>query len=237
MSCVEILVSLYFRVAKIRPEAPLDDSRDRIILSKGHAAASLYASLAERGFFPVSVLKEFAKEGSTIGEHPCRGALPGVECTSGSLGHGLGLAVGMSYALKLDSNPAKVYVVLSDGDCNEGSTWEAALWAPTQDLGHLTAIVDFNRFQATGRSTEITHLEPLGAKWASFGWEVVEAEGHDFSSLTRALSQRRTIRPRVIVAHTIKGKGVSFMENNLEWHYRPVASEDLEAALAELDGS
>jgi len=236
LSCVEILVVLYFEVARLYPERPISVKRDRIILSKGHAALTQYACLAERGFFPTERLSEFARENSTLAEHPSLGAVPGIECTTGSLGHGLGIGTGIALSLKRREIDARVFVILSDGECNEGSTWESALWAPKQGLDNLVAIVDFNRLQATGRSTEITSLEPLADKWRSFGWETLEVDGHDPEALSNALRQPPSGGiPRALIAHTIKGKGVSFMEDDVEWHYRPPTQAELADALAELE--
>lgn len=234
LSCVEILVALYFKVAKVWPERPDAPDRDRVLLSKGHGCTALYACLAERGFFPPSRLEEYAKEGSGMGLHPVKDTLPGVEASSGSLGHGLGLGVGMAVALRLGGAEARVFVVLSDGECNEGSVWEAALWAPAHELDNLVAVVDFNKLQATGPSTELTRLAPLADKWRTFGWDVSEIDGHDLQALTAVLETPPNGKPRMIVAHTVKGKGVSFMENEIEWHYRPPSPEELECALAEL---
>lgn len=235
LSCVDILTALYFDLAELDPANPTAPQRDRIILSKGHAAPALYACLAERGFFPVADLAEYGQDGSLLAEHPSYGDVPGVECTTGSLGHGLGVATGIAKALQIDGRGGQVYAILSDGECNEGSVWEAALWAPMQKLGNLTAIIDFNKWQATGRSTEITALVPLADKWQAFGWEVLEIDGHDIDAICRAIRTKRTDQPRAIVAHTVKGKGVSFMENDLEWHYRPPSGEEYVRAMAELE--
>jgi transketolase len=236
LSCVDVLTALYFEVARVGPDLVDDPGRDRIILSKGHASAALYACLAEAGFLDPAGLSRYAADGSVLAEHPSRGTLPGIEVTSGSLGHGLGLGVGLALSARMDRQDWRVFAVLSDGECNEGSTWEAALWAPRQGLANLTAVVDFNKFQAIGRSTEITALEPLADKWRAFGWDTCEIDGHDFSQLLPALARPTTGKPRAIVAHTIKGKGVSFMEGDLEWHYRPPSADDLRRALAELEG-
>lgn len=234
LSCVDILVSLYFCVARLYPARADAPDRDRIILSKGHGCAALYACLAECGFMEVSQLSTYATDGSMLAEHPSRGALPGIEATTGSLGHGLGIGVGLALAGKIQGNRARVFVVLSDGECNEGSTWEAALWAPRHSLDNVTAIVDFNKLQASGRSTEVTQLHPLPDKWRAFGWNTVEIDGHDFEQLVPALAAPGSGQPRAIMAHTIKGKGVSFMENDLEWHYRAPSEEDLCRALEEV---
>lgn len=234
LSCVDLLVALYFDVAKVFPDSPLADARDRIILSKGHASAALYACLAERGFFATELLRGYASDGSPLSEHPSRGTVPGVECSTGSLGHGLGIGSGIAVALRQRGTDSRVFVVMSDGECNEGSTWEAALWAPAQGLDNLTAIVDFNGLQATGRSRELTRLEPLGRKWQDFGWDVSEVDGHNLAELTSALRSSTPGQPRLVLAHTVKGKGVSFMEDDLEWHYRPPSADDVDRALAEL---
>ncbi|MGI6351833.1 MAG: transketolase [Armatimonadota bacterium] len=234
LSCVDILVALYFRVAQLDPARPRDPGRDRVILSKGHAAAALYACLAERGFLPVERLAEFAAEGSALAEHPSYPTLPGIECTTGSLGHGLGIGAGMATGMRLAGRPGRVFVVVSDGECNEGSTWEAALWAPAQKLTNLCCIVDANGLQATGRTAQITRIEPLVGKWREFGWNALEVDGHDLDALVLALSSPDEERPTAIVARTTKGKGVSFMEDDIEWHYRPPSQEDLLRALAEL---
>ncbi len=236
LSCVDILTALYTEVARVSPARTDAPDRDRIILSKGHASAALYACLAECGYLEVSCLNSYAADGSMLAEHPSRCQPPGIEATTGSLGHGLGLGVGLAKAARLMGVDYRVFVVLSDGECNEGSVWEAALWAPKHDLGHLTAIIDFNKLQATGKSTEITQLEPLADKWRAFGWDTREIDGHDFGQLLEALTAPSDGRPRAVVAHTVKGKGVSFMENNLEWHYRPLSPDDLRRGLAELEG-
>jgi transketolase len=236
LSCVEILVVLYFRVARVNPVDPQDPDRDRIVLSKGHASAALYACLAERGFFPRERLREYAQDNSAMAEHPTLGALPGIEASTGSLGHGLGIGLGMALAARMDHRSSRVFVVLSDGELNEGSVWEAALWAPRHAMDNVTAIVDFNGLQATGPSREITAIEPLPEKWHSFGWRVWELDGHDAARLTQALEAPPCGKPNVVIAHTVKGKGVSFMENDLEWHYRPPSPQDLARALEELDG-
>lgn len=234
LSCVDILTALYFQAARIAPDLAEAPDRDRVILSKGHASAALYACLAEAGFLDPALLASYAADGSVLAEHPSRGTLPGIEVTTGSLGHGLGLGVGLALGAKMRGENWRVFVVLSDGECNEGSTWEAALWAPRQELDNLTTIVDFNKFQATGPSTQITALEPLADKWRAFGWDVREIDGHDFGQLLPALERPPSGKSRAVVAHTIKGKGVSFMEGDLEWHYRPPSADDLRRALEEV---
>lgn len=236
LSCVDILVALYFRVAKLYREEPSHPDRDRIILSKGHACAALYACLAEFGYMPTEQLESFAQPGSILGLHPSFTPEIGIEATTGSLGHGLGIGCGIALAAKVDEKPNRVFVVLSDGECNEGSVWEAAMWAPAQGLSNVVAIVDFNKLQAIGRSTEIMSLAPLTEKWSAFGWDSVEIDGHDFGQLLDAFDSRHPSKPRAVIAHTVKGKGVSFMENDIEWHYRPPSDTDLSRALNELRG-
>ena len=234
LSCVDILVAIYFDAARVGPDTSRDPQRDRVLLSKGHAGAALYACLAARGFFDRSALSGYCADGSPLGEHPSREAVPGVEISSGSLGHGLGIGTGLALAARLTGSPTRVFVVMSDGECNEGSVWEAAMWAPRRGLDNLVAIVDFNKLQATGRSLEITQLAPLADKWRAFGWDVAEVDGHDFGALVPALRASGGGLPRLVVAHTVKGKGVSFMEDDLEWHYRPPSEADLRRALDEL---
>lgn len=234
LSCVDILVTLYCGVARVDPKTIGDPRRDRILLSKGHAGAALYACLAAAGFIDKSALAGYCADGSPLGEHPSRDAVPGVEISSGSLGHGLGIGTGLALAARLQGHPSRVFVVMSDGECNEGSVWEAAMWAPRRSLDNLVAIVDFNKLQATGRSLEITQLAPLADKWRAFGWDVVEIDGHDLAQLVPALSSSGGSAPRAVIAHTVKGKGVSFMEDDLEWHYRPPSAADLRRALDEL---
>ncbi|MDZ4858510.1 MAG: transketolase [Candidatus Hydrogenedentes bacterium] len=234
LSCVDILVALYFKVAQIYPADPQRLDRDRIILSKGHACAALYACLSERGYFSIRNLELFAQEGTAFALHPSRKLDYGIEATTGSLGHGLGIGTGMALASQIDGHESKVFVVLSDGECNEGSVWEAAMWAPSKRLFNLVAVVDYNKLQAIGRCSEVTGIDPLPAKWEAFGWDVVEVDGHDLVALVRSLTTTHSTKPRAVIAHTTKGKGVSFMENDIEWHYRPPSEEDLDRALLEL---
>jgi len=234
LSCVDLLVALYFAVLRLDPARPDDANRDRLILSKGHGCMALYAVLAERGFFPKSLLNEYAQDGGRLAEHPGPRCMPGVELATGSLGHGLSVGVGLAMAARLSRRQSRVFVLLSDGECNEGSVWEAAMFAPSQRLDNLVAIVDYNKWSAMGR-TEVM-LEPLAQKWRAFGWLTVEIDGHDLKAITDVLSfiPSEPGRPTAIIAHTVKGKGVSFMENNLEWHYRPPDEDDLEKALREI---
>lgn len=236
LSCIDILVAAYFAGMRIDPQRPEDADRDRVILSKGHAAAALYAVLAERGFFPPERLEAFNQEGGNLPEQPSPGALPGVEAATGSLGHGLPLGIGMALAGRLQRRDYRVLVVLSDGECNEGSVWEAALFAAARELEGLQVVIDYNRWQATGRSQQIMALDPLVDKWTAFGWSAREIDGHDFGQLVDALQSvpLEKSKPTAVVARTVKGKGVSFMEDDNNWHYRIPNDEELRAALDEL---
>lgn len=237
LSCVELLVALYWHELRINPALPEDPDRDRFLLSKGHGAPILFQVLAERGFFPVEKLKDFGKPGSVFHEHPPKpGDIPGIEAATGSLGHGLPMALGMAMAARIQDRQTRCYALVSDGECNEGTIWEAALLAGSQKVHTLTAIIDFNKWQATGRSQEVMALDPLAAKWQAFGWHTEEISGHSFDQIKRALNSARNEidRPSAIIAHTIKGKGVSFMEDNNDWHYRTPNAMELQAALEEL---
>jgi transketolase len=236
LSCVDILVALYFHALRADPSTPEAQREDRFILSKGHGCMSYYATLAERGYFPRSVLGEYARDGGRLAEHPGPRCVPGIEVATGSLGHGLAIAAGAALARKMDGRPGRTFVLLSDGECNEGTVWEGAMFAARWDLDGLTAIVDYNKLQAMGRSNEVTALAPLAEKWRAFGWSTREVQGHDMGELVTALDALpwERGRPSALIAHTVKGKGVSFMENDLEWHYRPPSADDLRRALLEL---
>jgi transketolase len=236
LSCVDILVTLYWAVLRNDPTAPDAPDRDRLILSKGHAAMALYATLARRGFFPDALLDTFCAPGARLAEHPSPRCVPGVELATGSLGHGLPVGLGMAVAGRLRGAPYRVFVVMSDGECNEGSVWEAALLAPAQKLDRLAVIVDYNKWQATGRSTDVMALDPLKAKWEAFGWSAYDVDGHDIGALHKILGRvpDESGRPVAVIAHTVKGKGVSFMEDDNNWHYRIPNAEELARALAEL---
>ena len=237
LSCVELLTALYWQELKLDVEKPQCPERDRFVLSKGHGAPVLFQVLAERGFFPVERLSEFGKSGSVFHEHPPKpGFIPGVEAATGSLGHGLPMALGMAIAQRIQGINSRCYALLSDGECNEGSIWEAAMLAAAQGVANLTAIIDYNKWQATGRSQEVMALDPMGAKWEAFGWHTQEIDGHDLNAITNSLNKARSenAKPSVIVAHTIKGKGVSFMEDNNNWHYRTPNDEELANTLEEL---
>jgi transketolase len=229
---VDILVAAYWSVLRIDTQKPDDAERDRFILSKGHAATALYTTLAHRGFFSPNLLETFAKSGSVLAEQPAPNCVPGVEAATGSLGHGLSLGLGMALAGRIQKNSYRVFVLMSDGECNEGSVWEAAQFAPAHRLDNVTVVVDYNKWQATGRSEEIMAIAPLKEKWQAFGWDTYELDGHDLQALVELLSRPSTSsgKPRAIIAHTIKGKGVSFMEDDNNWHYRtPTAEEVLKA--------
>jgi transketolase len=236
LSCIDILVAAYFGVLRIDPQRPDDPQRDRFILSKGHAAPALYATLAERGFFPLSLLDSYNQDGAVLAEQPSPRCVPGLEAATGSLGHGLSIGIGMALASRIRNSDYRVYAVLSDGECNEGSVWEAAMFAAAQKLGRLCAVVDYNGWQATGRSDEIMALAPLGEKWRAFGWTVHEVDGHDIGALRQLLSNvpDGSARPVAVIARTVKGKGVSFMEDDNNWHYRVPDADELAAALREL---
>jgi transketolase len=232
LSCVDILVALYWGTLSIRPENHSAPDRDRFILSKGHAAAALFATLAFKGFFPKSLLTTYAIAKSCLEQHPGPGCAPGVEAATGSLGHGLSLGIGMALAGRIQDLSYRVFALLSDGECNEGSVWEAAMFAAGQRLDNVVTIIDFNKWQATGRSCEIMALEPLGDKWRSFGWSVFDVDGHDMTALLDVVKRcpDGSGKPVAVVANTVKGKGVSFMEDDNNWHYRiPTEYEVLRA--------
>lgn len=236
LSCVEILVSLYWEILSINPAIPNDPQRDRFILSKGHAAPALFQILGMKDFYSLSLLSEFNRDGSLFGEHPPAHGIPGIEAATGSLGHGLPIGLGMALSAKMKNQSYKTYVLLSDGECNEGSVWEAAMMASAQKVENLVAIIDFNKWQATGRSEEILSLNPLKEKWKSFGWSAYETDGHDLTSLLNLLKKvpDGSGKPIVIVAHTIKGKGVSFMEDDNNWHYKIPNEKEVAAAKLEI---
>lgn len=231
LSCVDILAALYSGVLNLGANSTAAD-RDIFILSKGHGAMALYAVLAETGVIDRELLATYGQDGSTLAEHPLAGKLSGVEFAAGSLGHGLPVAAGMAKGVRLQGRPGRVFVLLGDGECDEGSVWEAAGAARAQRLDNLTAIVDWNNLQACGVRDETTYGYSLADCWRGFGWDVEETDGHDFENLRAVLSRPNAEgRPRVVLCRTIKGKGVPFMEGNLEWHYRPVRGAEREEAL------
>jgi len=236
LSIVDLLTVLYFKVLNIDPNNPKDKERDRFILSKGHAAMVLYATLCKRGFFPQSVLETYTKDGSSLCCHPIINCVPGVEVSTGSLGHGLAIGCGMTLAAKKDKKGYKTFVILGCGECDEGSVWESALFASHWKLDNLIAIIDYNKLQGLGKNEEILGLESLHDKWKSFGWEVRVINGHDLQEILSILSNTpfKKGKPNLIIAETIKGKGVSFMENKNEWHYKSPNEEELNKALSEV---
>ncbi|MBN2579216.1 MAG: transketolase [Pirellulales bacterium] len=237
LSMAEILAVLYRRVLRVSPETVEDPDRDRLVLSKGHACAGLYAILAECGFFPMDWLESFYLNGGKLAGHATCNGVPGVEVSTGSLGHGLPIACGLALAGKRDRRPYRVFAILSDGECDEGSNWEAILFAPQHQLDNLVVIVDYNKIQSLGTVKEVLDLEPFAAKWQSFRWAVREVDGHDVEALHQALASVpfEAGRPSCVIAHTVKGKGVSFMEDKLLWHYRTPQGEEYDQAMAELE--
>jgi len=232
-----MLTALYFEALKIDPVTPRDPTRDRFILSKGHAAPALFQVLAMRGFYPERLLADYGQNGSLFAEHPpAPDYLAGIEAATGSLGHGLPIGLGMALAGIIHNLDYKVVVMLGDGECNEGSIWEAALLAAAQKVDNLCVIIDFNKWQATGRSREIMALDPLADKWRAFGWAAEEIDGHDMKAILAALSRFAAGRgrPAAIVAHTVKGSGLSFMEDDNNWHYRIPSADEVVAARDEL---
>lgn len=249
LSMAEILAALYGRVARVDPRRPDDPERDRVIVSKGHAAAATYAALALAGFFPRDWLERYCDDGQPLAGHVTAQGVPGVEVSTGSLGHGLPVGCGMALAARRARRDWRVFVVMSDGECDEGSVWEAALFAGHHRLANLAVVVDANGWQGLGRTAEVLDLEPLPEKWNAFGWRTVELDGHDVRALVEALESVRRPdpdtdpdatadpRPLAVIARTVKGRGVSFMEDSNLWHYRSPGEDDLRRALAELDAA
>lgn len=235
-SMADILAVLYGSVLRVNPAKPDWTDRDRFIVSKGHAAAAVYATLAECGFFPKHWLDTYAKDGTKLSGHVSHHGVPGVDHSTGSLGHGLSVACGMALAAKRNRRPHRAFCLLSDGECDEGSVWEAILFAPHHKLDNLVAIVDFNKLQSFGRVKDVLSLDPFADKWKSFGWEVQEIDGHDHEALHERLSKVpfREGKPSCLIAHTTKGKGVSYMEDRLEWHYKSPNDAQLAIGLAEV---
>jgi len=237
LSIADLLAALYGGVLRVDSKRPDSPDRDRFILSKGHACAAFYAALAFRGFFPMEWLDTFYQNGGRLAGHATHSGVPGVEFSTGSLGHGLSVATGMALTGKRDGAPWRVFALLSDGECDEGSTWEPALFAPHHRLDNLVAIIDYNKIQSLGHTKEVLDLDPFAEKWRAFGWAVQEIDGHDMSKIIAALT---TIpftqgKPSCLIAHTVKGKGVSFMEDKLLWHYRNPSTEEYQAAIIEIE--
>ncbi len=238
MSLIEILRVIYDDVLRHRPDDPTWEERDRCILSKGHGCLAQYAVLATHGYFPRQEMRTFCHFPSILGGHPERSKIPGVEASTGALGHGLSIGVGMAIAARIRKRDTRVFVVMGDGEINEGSVWEAAMSASKHGLTNLTAVVDYNKLQSYGRTAEVLDMEPLADKWRAFGFETVEVDGHDVGELRRALSTPLgEDKPTMVIAHTVKGKGVAFAENEPTWHHKSrVPADQIQAmydALAE----
>ncbi len=235
LSATDLITALFFEVIRNRPAEPSWPDRDRFHLSKGHCAPLLYAVLAERGFFPKDKLMTLRKKGSMLQGHPDR-RTPGVEVASGSLGQGLSIAVGMSLAARIDKKDYRVYVLMGDGEIQEGNIWEAAMSARQFACDNVCAILDYNGFQIDGRTCDVMNLEPMAEKWKAFGWHTIEIDGHNMQQILAAYEEAKTVKgkPSIIIAKTIKGKGVSFMENTCEFHGRAPTKEETEKALKEL---
>lgn len=236
LSCADILTALYFSVMNINEKDPADETRDRMVFSKGHGAMALYSVLARRGFFPQELLEKYHCDGSMLWEHPSVSGLPGVEFAAGSLGHGLSIGAGTALALKKKKSSSRVFVIVGDGECDEGSVYEAAAFIGAKRLDNVTLVMDNNGMQACGRCDDISGCIDRGAFFESLNWRVVQTDGHSFKAMIPALSAK-AVKPVAVIARTVKGKGVSFMENDLEWHYRAPSEKDLEAALREINGT
>jgi transketolase len=239
LSLADILAVLYGGVLRVDAKKPEWPDRDRLIVSKGHAAAVTYAAVAEAGFMPIERLGEYARNGGQLYGHVTHAGVPGVEMSNGSLGHGLPVGTGMALTAKRDGSPWRVFVLMSDGECDEGSNWEAIMFAAHHKLENLTIVIDYNKIQSLDFVDKTIRLEPLADKFTAFGWGVREVDGHDVSALRRTLESVpiEASKPSAIIAHTIKGKGVSWMENKVLWHYRPPAEDELAKALAEVAAS
>lgn len=233
-SCTDIISVLYARVLNVAPGETPHPDRDRFILSKGHAGAAVYVALAELGFLSRELLSTYGKNGSVLSGHVSHKGVPGVELSTGSLGHGLSVGCGMALSAQKRGKSHRTFVLMSDGECDEGSNWEAFLFAAHHKLENLTAVVDYNKLQSITSINETLALEPFADKMTAFGWTVLEADGHDYADLERKLTARKPAKPTFVLAHTTKGKGVSFMENAVLWHYRTPRDAEYEAARKEL---
>jgi transketolase len=240
LSCVDIVTALYFGgILNVRPAEPRWEDRDRLVVSKGHGAPAVYGALCERGYFPSAWIGAYETLGANLSTHPNMRTIPGIDISSGALGHGLSLGVGMALASQMDHKSYRVFVLLGDGECNEGSVWEAAMAANKYRLGRLIAIVDRNGLCVGGPTERVMPMEPLAEKWEAFGWAVHEVDGHDLLALLetfRLLKEADGARPAVVLARTVKGRGVSFMENKREWHGHSISDEQYRLALQELGG-
>ncbi|MEW6101105.1 MAG: transketolase [Candidatus Omnitrophota bacterium] len=235
-SIIELLTVLYYKILNINPAHPVWPERDRFILSKGHGCAALYAILAEKGFFPLDALFTFCQPGSILGSHPEMQKIPGVEASTGSLGHGLSIAVGISLAGRFDRRDYRTFCLVGDGECNEGSIWEAAMSASHHKLDNLTAIIDYNKLQASGTVKEVLSTHPMEEKWRAFGWKTVEVDGHNIKEVFNIFKKTpfKKGKPSAIIAHTVKGKGISFVENEVSWHTLIPNNQEYELAKNEL---
>lgn len=236
LSIVDILIILYYKILNISPDNINDIKRDKFILSKGHASSALYAVLAERGFFDKELLNTYDMNGSNLIGHPKKDTLPGIEASTGSLGHGIGIACGIALSDKNDGRNSRTITLMGDGECDEGSIWETAMFASSKKLNNLIVIIDNNSLQGLGRVNEVTGLYPLNEKWRAFNWDVIEINGHNYEDIYYSLKKAymEKDKPTAIIAHTTKGKGVSFMEDKLEWHYKSPNKEEYENAIKEL---
>ena len=235
LSVVDILAFLYTGGANINPKNHKDASRDIVILSKGHSAAALYSVLALQGFFPLTWLDSYSKDNAPLGGHVTFKGVPGVELSTGSLGHGLPYGLGIALARKLNKDQGRVFVVMSDGECDEGTTWESAMIANHHELSNLTVIIDRNRIQSLAGTEETLKLEPFADKWKAFGWDVIDINGHDYEELEKAISNLS--KPTCIIANTTKGKGVDFMQDSVLWHYKSANDAEVEAALKQIEAN
>lgn len=239
LSSADILSALYFNVMNIDPKNPKMEGRDKFVLSKGHAAPVLYSALARRGFFKAEELINLRKTGAMLQGHPDMKNIPGVEMSTGSLGQGFSTSIGMALAGKLDKSDARIFVLLGDGELDEGIVWEAAMSASHYKLNNITAILDFNGLQIDGKNEDVMNISPVDTKFESFGWNVIAVDGHDVEAIMAALEEAKTVtdKPSILIAKTIKGKGVSFMEDQAGWHGKAPNDEELSIALAELGGA
>jgi transketolase len=236
LSVTDILVALYFKVLKIDPRNPDWPERDRLVLSKGHGATAIYSTLAERGFFPKKELRTFGIIDSNFQVHPDKTKVPGIEASTGALGQGLSIGLGMALAARLNKKDYHTYIILGDGEIQEGQIWEAAMFASHYSLDNLTAILDYNHVQLMGNVSEIMEIAPVAGKWSAFGWKVLEANGHDFNQIIENLYRAKEIKgkPTIVIANTIKGKGVSFMQSTCKWHGSIPTQEEYKKALIEI---
>lgn len=236
LSITDILVALYFKVLKINPRDPGWPDRDRLVMSKGHGAAAIYSTLAEKGFFPKEELRTFGLINSNLQVHPDKNRVPGIEASTGALGQGLSIGLGMALAARLNKKDYYTFIILGDGEIQEGQVWEAAMFASHYRIDNLTAVLDYNNVQLMGNVSEIMEIAPVAEKWSSFGWEVLEIDGHNFNQIIESLYKAKEVKgkPTIIIANTTKGKGVSFMQNTCKWHGSVPTQEEYIKAVAEI---